>query len=78
MERIDLYLVRVWCGLSRFRASARRVTDDESQVFASPEDLTRFIVASRDAPQVAASTPVELQPAGSDAGIRTNFEVSKS
>jgi len=69
MEAIDLYLVRIWRGVTRFRASARRVTDDESQVFASPQDMARYFAASQRAPlagpggaAASAPPPAEEEP----------------
>jgi hypothetical protein len=46
-----LFVVRIWSEAKRFRASARAVEQDETQVFDEPEALMRFLgCAGRAAP----------------------------
>ncbi|CAD5371001.1 hypothetical protein RA210_U140019 [Rubrivivax sp. A210] len=43
MDESNLYLVRVWSAGPRFRATARRVDDDATQLFAAPDELLHFL-----------------------------------
>ena len=57
MEDIDLFLVRVWRGLPRFRASARRIDDEVPQMFATLDDLAQFLAGPVEAPTASPGTP---------------------
>jgi hypothetical protein len=59
MDESDLYLVRVWRATPQFRATARRVEDDATQLFAAPSELIHFL--SRPAGHDALPTP-QAQP----------------
>lgn len=45
MQHPDLYLVHVWHGQPRFRASVRRVDDDTARCFGSADELARYLSA---------------------------------
>ena len=45
MQHPELYLVHIWHGQPRFRASARRVDDDTARCFGSVDELTRYLAA---------------------------------
>ena len=47
MNDPELFLVRIWHQLaSGFRASARRVDEEETHHFSQPEEITRFLSAA--------------------------------
>jgi hypothetical protein len=52
MDDSELYLVRVWRGGTRFRASARRVDEESAHLFSAPDELARYLT-----PPPAAATP---------------------
>lgn len=42
---VHLLLVRVWSTREGFRASARRVDEDEARLFTAPASLTDYLAA---------------------------------
>jgi hypothetical protein len=59
MDDAALFLVRVWHGRAGFRASARRLDEEQAHLFSAPEELARHLAltpssASPDAPIDAA------------------------
>lgn len=59
----EVFIVRIWRQLaSGFRASARRVDDEEARFFSRPEDISRFF----------SSSEVPVEPAEPAASPRTN------
>lgn len=51
----DIFIVRVWRQLaSGFRASARRVDEEEARFFSRPEAVARFLSNAEDASAAAA------------------------
>ena len=46
MNDPDLYLVRVWHADRGFRASLRRVDEEEAHVFHSADAMARFLAGS--------------------------------
>lgn len=56
---VHLLLVRVWSTREGFRASARRVDEDEARLFTAPASLTDYLAAL-----AAPSTTDPDQPRG--------------
>ncbi len=51
----EIFIVRIWRQLAGgFRATARRVEDEETRQFSQPEEVTRFLSAA-----VAPTTPTD-------------------
>ena len=46
MDEADLFLVRVWHQSLGFRASVRRVDEEQVRMFADAEQLARFLAMS--------------------------------
>ena len=46
MSESTVFVVRVWPGAGRFRATARAVERDETVVFTEPAELLRFLHAA--------------------------------
>ena len=66
MDDATLFLVRVWHqGQAGFRASARRVDEEEAHLFGEADALARFLA---DAPTAAAPADAPLAPDAS-AGV---------
>ncbi len=60
MDDAALFFVRVWHGRSGFRASARRLDEEQAHLFAASEELARYFAqASAD---TVATPPVVLNP----------------
>lgn len=60
MDDSALFVVRVWRGAA-FRASVRRVDDEDTRLFDVPEELVRYLAeafAARD----AATPPPAVDP----------------
>jgi hypothetical protein len=57
MDDSDLFLVRVWRGSARFRASARRVDEESAHLFTAPDELARYLMLPCDDPAVPRSEP---------------------
>lgn len=64
----EIFILRVWREhAGRFRASARRVDDDETHHFSQPDDLARFLGGGAEPgaaadETVAAPVPGETTP----------------
>jgi hypothetical protein len=54
MGEASVFVVRVWRGAEAFRATARELDHEETQVFSEPLDLLRFLQAGSGAATVAA------------------------
>jgi len=67
MDDSELYLVRIWRGGTRFRASARRVDEDSAHLFTAPEDLTRYLAPPPD-PPTSGPRPDTAQISSNDTG----------
>jgi len=56
MDDTHLYLVRIWRGAQRFRATVRRVEDEALHVFYTPESVAGYLsgqaARGADAPEV--------------------------
>lgn len=47
MTRSDLFVVRIWHLIAGgFRASVRRVDEEETRHFTAPEDVARFLASA--------------------------------
>jgi hypothetical protein len=60
MQPPDLYLVHLWQPETGFRATARRVDEDQPHLFHSPEDLVSFFGQRSEA--TGPCLPEEAQP----------------
>lgn len=43
MDEAAFFLVRVWYGQSGFRASARRLEEEEAHLFGAPDELALYL-----------------------------------
>lgn len=43
MDDAALFLVRVWHGRAGFRASARRLDEEQAHLFGAPDELARYL-----------------------------------
>jgi hypothetical protein len=57
MDETRLYLVRIWHGQQRFRASVRRVDDETRHVFDTPEAVAGYLSSQAATSQEAPATP---------------------
>jgi hypothetical protein len=66
MDDSELYLVRVWRGGTRFRASARRVDEESAHLFSAPDELARYLTPppAAQATQQPQPEPVSTGPQG--------------
>ena len=65
MNDPDLYLVRVWHGDRGFRASLRRVDEEEAHVFHSAEGVARFLAGTKNGePRADEGDPAMGDPHG--------------
>ncbi len=63
MDEADLFLVRVWHQALGFRASVRRVDEEQVRVFGDAEQLARFFAtAASDAVPDDTTDPRSTQP----------------
>ena len=68
MSDPELFVVRVWRQLaSGFRASVRRVDEEETRHFSEPDDVTRFLSAAaepeaRSHDAIGLAVPPETKP----------------
>jgi hypothetical protein len=54
MNDPELFVVRIWRQVAAgFRASARRVDDEETHLFSRPDELTRFLATPTQASAAA-------------------------
>jgi hypothetical protein len=60
MQPPDLYLVHLWQPKAGFRATARRVDEDQPHLFRSPEELVSFF--GRRSEAAVPSGPAKSQP----------------
>lgn len=59
----QLFVVHVWRQHTRFRASVRRVDDEQTRLFTSPTQLARYLSATcSDAGETGAGAPATLNP----------------
>jgi hypothetical protein len=64
MSETDLFVVRIWHRLATgFRASVRRVDNEQTQLFSRPDDLARFLSTP---PQACAEADAAAQPTPPD------------
>jgi hypothetical protein len=68
MDDSDLYLVRVWRGSVRFRASARRVDEESAHLFTAADELARYLAPASIEPPEPRPEP---DPIASDNAGRT-------
>jgi len=64
MDDTHLYLVRIWHGAQRFRATVRRVEDETLHVFYTPESVAGYLSSQAapgaDAPEEVRNDDVEV------------------
>ena len=60
MKEPSVFIVRVWRGVTPFRAAVRPVEDDETRLFSDPADLLCFL--ERGAPQPSDRAHAQSSP----------------
>jgi hypothetical protein len=66
MNDPELFVVRIWRQVAAdFRATARRVDDEETHLFSRPDELTRFLATPTQASAAADAAPeAAVRPTG--------------
>jgi len=61
-----LFVVRVWRQWASFRASVRRVDDEDTRLFEKATDVARYLETSATPSMVSSDAPPVAESAGAD------------
>lgn len=64
MGEVQVFVVRVWRQLNRFRASVRGVDEEAPRFFEQPEQVSEFLRHASEEPPAAAESPPTRESGG--------------